>query len=393
MILFLLRFSLIIKSYLLFFKYIELFVSDVSTAINVIDTSFADLIISVFLILIIPSVILYEKNRNNSIAAVLNRNPDFSSFIVMILMSFFIFAPLITDSNPNFQKDIGVTKLLPPLSSVDVIILKKEEANSKNKLKSFLFLKNEIVKNSFNESLIFTDSVKTDGQIIFYQKGKGTKISKDKLQLVNNLPEIEKKYFLLGTDEFGRDIFSRLVYGARVSLFIGFGAVAISFILGLSLGFLAGYPGGLMDSILNRFTEVFLAFPIIFLIILILALFGNSFFTVMVVLGFSGWMSLFKIVRGELLLREILPVILAPVIVNLVLLYGNVILAESALSYLGLGVGNNYPSWGAMIESGQAYINKAWWMIFFPGLALFLSLFAANSIGKKINVHYNPALE
>ncbi|MEJ2617107.1 MAG: ABC transporter permease subunit, partial [Ignavibacteriaceae bacterium] len=139
------------------------------------------------------------------------------------------------------------------------------------------------------------------------------------------------------------------------------------------------------------------------------------FFSVMIVLGFSGWMSLFKIVRGEiialkkkdffisaqmiglsrfnLMTKEILPVILAPVIVNLVLLYGNVILAESALSYLGLGVGNNFPSWGAMIESGQAYIDKAWWMIFFPGLALFLTLFTANKIGKEINIHYNPAVQ
>jgi len=414
-ILFFLRFSLIIKSYLLFYKFIGFLFSDFSTAINILDFGFADLIVSILLIVLVPSLILYEKNKNNLLAVVLNKKLNFSSFTVIILISFFIFAPLITDSNPNFQKDIGVTKLLPPLSSVDVITLKKVKVINKDKSTFLLNLKDDVVKNSFNENLIFADSVKLGEPVIFYQKGKEKEIQKNKLQSVNNIPLIEKKHFLLGTDEFGRDIFSRLVYGARISLLIGLGAVFISLLLGLSLGFLAGYPGGFTDSLLNRFTEVFLAFPIIFLIILILALFENSFFTVMLVLGFSGWMSLFKIVRGEiillkkkdffisaqmiglarhkLLLKEILPIILAPVIVNLVLLYGNVILAESALSYLGLGVGNNYPSWGAMIESGQAYIDKAWWMIFFPGLALFFTLFAANNIGKEINIHYNPALE
>ena len=382
---------------------------------NIIDSEFADLAISVFLIIIVPLIIVYIRNRNIIAAKGLNRKPNFSSFTVIILLSFFIFAPLITNSNPNFQKDIGVTKLLPPLSSVDIIVLKKDKDNDKNYLSSFLLLKNEIVKNSFNKNLIFADSIKLGKPIIYYQKGKAKEISLNRLQFENNQPKIESKNFLLGTDEYGRDIFSRLVYGARVSLFIGFGSVIISLILGLSLGFLAGYPGGLPDTILNRFTEVFLAFPVIFLIILIIALFGNSFFTVIIVLGFSGWMSLFKIVRGEiillkrkeffisaqmigltryeLLIKEILPVILAPTIINLVLLYGNVILAESALSYLGLGVGNNYPSWGAMIESGQAYIDKAWWMIFFPGMALIFTLLAANNIGKEINIHYNPALE
>ena len=415
LILFIIRSGLIIKSYFLFFKYVGIFFSDVSTAYNIIDFNFADLIASALLIIIIPIVILFERNKNNLISAGLNRIVNFSSFTLIILLSFFIYAPLITNYNPNFQKDLGVTKLLPPLSSVKVLTLKKDDSISKNKITSFLFLKDEIVKNSFNENLIFADSIKLREPVIFYRKGRPKEISKSKLILAGNLPLVKEKFFLLGTDEFGRDIFSRLVYGTRISLLIGFGAVVIALIVGMSLGFFAGYPGGFIDTILNRFTEVFLAFPVIFLIILILALFGNSFFSVMIVLGFSGWMSLFKIVRGEiialkkkdffisaqmigltrfsLMTKEILPVILAPIVVNLVLLYGNVILAESALSYLGLGVGNNFPSWGAMIESGQAYIDKAWWMIFFPGLALFLTLFTANKIGKEINIHYNPAVK
>src|SRR5690606_1432856 len=242
---------------------------------------------------------------------------------------------------------------------------------------------------------------------IYYQKQKEYK--------AENIVSVESKIYLLGTDEFGRDVFTRLVYGTRISLFVGLGAVTLTLLLGVSLGFLAGYNGGFIDSVLSRITEMFLSFPIIFLIILILALFGNSLLTVIIVLGFSGWMSLFKIVRSEvisikqkeyfisaklsglnlssLLMKEIFPVILAPVVVNLVFQYGNVILAESALNYLGLGTGNVYPSWGGMIEAGQQYLTDAWWMIFFPGAALFITLYTANSLGRELNLHFNPRLQ
>ncbi len=164
---------------------------------------------------------------------------------------------------------------------------------------------------------------------------------------------------------------------------------------------------GFLNIFLSRITDLFLTFPAIFLVVLIIALFGSNIISMIVVLGFSGWMSLFKIVKTEiltikskkyyisaeliglknfkLLKREILPVIIVPVIVNLVFQLSNVILAESALSYLGLGTGQNYPSWGAMIESGQEYITQSWWLIFIPGLILILSLLSINEFGKKIN--------
>jgi peptide/nickel transport system permease protein len=145
--------------------------------------------------------------------------------------------------------------------------------------------------------------------------------------------------------------------------------------------------------------------------VLILALFGSSIFSVIIVLGISGWMSLFKIVKSEvlsikqkdffataelvglnkskLLAKEIFPVIITPVLVNLIFLFSNVILAEAALSYLGLGSGNSYPSWGSMISSGQEYITKAWWLIAFPGLALILTLFTFNSAGKMFGKVFN----
>ncbi len=169
-----------------------------------------------------------------------------------------------------------------------------------------------------------------------------------------------------------------------------------------------------MHLILSRIVDIFLSFPAIFFVILILALFGNSLLSVIVVLGFSGWMGLFKIVRsevisikskdffitakmiglepGDLLLKEILPNILSPVIVNLIFQFGAVILAEAALSYLGLGIGSSYPSWGAMIESGQNYLTQAWWMILSPGLCLIITIYTANDLGRKLNVYFNPRL-
>jgi peptide/nickel transport system permease protein len=231
----------------------------------------------------------------------------------------------------------------------------------------------------------------------------------------SGIPIVKDKFFLLGTDEFGRDLFARLLYGTRISITVGLAAVVLSFIIGILLGFIAGYRGGLLDVLLNRFTEMFLAFPVIYLIVLILALFGSSIFSVIIVLGISGWMSLFKIVKSEvlsikqkdyfataelvglnkfqLLKREIFPVIIAPVLVNLIFLFSNVILAEAALSYLGLGTGNAYPSWGSMISSGQEYITKAWWLIAFPGLALILTLFTFNSSGRLLGKAFNPRIK
>lgn len=398
------RIELLYNLIILATQYFLLLINDFQGAIQLLDLQLLDVLISIALYILIPVLLLLFRTKIKW----LNVSVSFSSAVLIILLLAFVFAPIITDDNPEFQKDLRMTKLLHPLSKVKALHLKGENKSNGSDVDGFLALKNQTVKQPYDDNIIFIDNLKKKSdKIIYLQKEKTGELNLNQVLLKDNEPVITNRIFLLGTDEFGRDIFTRLIYGVRISILVGIGSVVVSLLIGLSLGFIAGTRGGLLDIVLSRLTDLFLAFPIIYLIILILAMFGNSLLTVIIVLGLSGWMSLFKIVKSEvlsvksndyitsaimmglpktkILTREILPVIMIPLVVNIVFQFSNVILAESALSYLGLGTGNSYPSWGAMIESGQQYITKAWWMILFPGIILIFTLFSANNLGKKLN--------
>lgn len=406
-----LNYSLIADYLSLIVSYFRLIISDIKGVFTVLSFSLVDVFISTFIfIIVIPFIIIRKKKF------IFPENKLTFSFTVLITLCFiFLFAPVISDENPEFSKDLSVTRLLPPFSSVKIIKLRSDEESSSSEIENFRIKMNQIIKPSFDNNIIFADSVKIFQTVSYFQKGLANEINPEDLIFENGKPLVENKIFILGTDEYGRDLFCRIIYGTRISLTVGAGAVLLSFFIGIILGFIAGYRGGLPDILLNRFTEIFLAFPAIYLVVLILALFGSSIFSVIIVLGISGWMSLFKIVKSEvvsikqkdffstaeliglskthLLTKEILPVIIVPVLVNLVFLFSNVVLAEAALSYLGLGTGNNYPSWGSMISSGQQYITKAWWLIAFPGTGLILTLFSINSSGRIIGKKLNPSLK
>ncbi|PJB00073.1 MAG: hypothetical protein CO128_01540 [Ignavibacteriales bacterium CG_4_9_14_3_um_filter_30_11] len=408
----LINIELLVNLFVMIFQSVVLLFTNYDQIILQLDFLFIDYTISTIFVFLLPIIILAYYGRIKIFQSKLN----FFSAVVILLLCFTIFAPLTVSTDPNFQKDLMVTKLLPPFSTVQKLFLKQDVKIPKNSLDEFLMTRNLVIKKSYSDDFIYAENVNFDLNIVTYtQKDKEIKTETEKLLMINNNPVIESKLFLLGTDEYGRDILSRLIYGTRLSLFIGLGAVLVSFLIGIFLGFAAGYSGGFLDSILNRFTEMFLAFPILFLIIFIIAMFDSSILSIIFVLGISGWMSLFKIVRAEviklktkdyfitakllglsnykLLAKEVLPNIISPVIVNLVFLYGNVILAEAALSFLGLGSGSNYPSWGGMIQAGQSYITIAWWMILFPGIMLFVSLLTANELGRKIEKHFNSRIQ
>jgi len=411
LLLVIIRFELIIDYLSLIFNYISLIFNDTSSAFVILSFSFIDASLSTLLLLLIIPLTLFYRKRFHFISGKLN----FSFGFLIVLVFVFLFAPIISNENPEFSKNLSVTKLLPPFSSVKQIELKSDIDNNLSEAEVFRKESEEVIKPSFNNNFILADSIRLSDKVTYFQKNEAYEIERESLISKTGIPVIEEKFYLLGTDEFGRDLFARLIHGTRISITVGLGAVVLSFIIGIILGFIAGYRGGFPDVLLNRFAEIFLAFPVIYLVVLILALFGSSIFSVIIVLGVSGWMSLFKIVKSEvlsikqkdffstaeliglskiqLLSREILPVIIAPVLVNMVFLFSNVVLAEAALSYLGLGTGSSYPSWGSMISSGQEYITKAWWLIAFPGLGLILTLYTFNSSGRMLGKVLNPKLK
>jgi peptide/nickel transport system permease protein len=219
---------------------------------------------------------------------------------------------------------------------------------------------------------------------------------------------------LLGTDHLGRDVLSRVIYGSRVSLLIGFAAVAVGSLVGATLGIVAGYRRGWMDTIVMTVADAQLAFPFILLAIGIIAVLGPSFPTLVVVVGLSGWMTYARVLRAQVLVlrsrefvdaihglggstvriigRHILPNVLSSLVVIATLELARAIVLEATLSFLGLGIQPPTPSWGGMIHEGREYLDSAWWISTFPGLTLMLSSLVVSRLGDWLRDVLDPTL-
>jgi len=235
-----------------------------------------------------------------------------------------------------------------------------------------------------------------------------------------NRPDIKKildqpsKAHPLGTDQLGRDVLSRMLYGARVSLAVGFVSVGIATLIGIALGAAAGYHGGTIDALVMRLVDLMLVFPRFFLLLAVLAFLRPSIWTIMVVIGLTGWMSVARLVRAEFLTlrerefvlwsqsigasafriiwRHILPNAMAPVLVAMTLGIPAAILTESGLSFLGLGVQPPRASWGNILNEGKDAIEIGWWLSAYPGVAILVTVLSYNLLGEGIRDALDPRL-
>ncbi len=218
---------------------------------------------------------------------------------------------------------------------------------------------------------------------------------------------------IMGTDELGRDLFIRIIYGARVSLTVGFVSVTIALFIGVPLGLLAGFYGGWTDNLIMRIVDIMLCFPSIFLILMVITFLEPNIINVMAVIGLTSWPGLTRYVRGEalsirkreyitaagminiskirILFIHMLPNVIAPVLITATLGIGSAILTEAVLSFLGLGVQPPNPSWGNILTAGKNYMgSRAWWLIIFPAAAIFLTVLSFNLIGEGLRDYLDP---
>ena len=222
-------------------------------------------------------------------------------------------------------------------------------------------------------------------------------------------------YYLLGTDQQGRDMLSRIIWGARISLIVGFAAVVVSGFIGITLGIVAGYFGGVIDAIISRIIDSALSIPFILLAMSIVAIMGPSLRNVILAIAIRTWIVYARVIRGtvlsvkeveyitgakasgcstfRVLFMHVLPNVLSPAIVIATLYLGRMIIIEAALSFLGVGVPPPTPTWGGMLSHGREYIDTAWWIAFFPGMILMLTVLSVNLLGDWLRDTLDPKMK
>ncbi len=348
----------------------------------------------------------------------------YASAIIFVLYSAAFLAPFIAPFSPYDQQDFLVTAYQPPLSRLEALILRQpknliiplQSGNgttvqlANNLISDFQLLKTRNEPNAIR----FVNEYRIEGNSVIYRQGTRTKtIAISEIAGTGKNIAVTRT-FILGTDQYGRDILSRVIYGSKISLSIGFLVVLISVTLGTIIGVTSGYFGGWIDAIMMRIVDVLIAFPALFLILIIIATFGNSIYLIVITLSFTGWMGVARIVRSQVLslkeqefilaakslglsnmriiFRHLAPNTLTPVIIAATLRIGSIILTEAGLSFLGLGVQPPTPSWGNIINEGRDSLLNYWWISTFPGIAILTTVVCFNLIGDGVRDALDPRM-
>lgn len=337
----------------------------------------------------------------------LSREFTFSLVLVVSILMISITAPIISTDDPAYHKDVMITKLLPPLSRVNFIQKKTTIEN----LSDLEFLRKKLFENLYEENRIYFTNIELNDSIVIVHKGKLREIlNLTEIETINQRPKINSKIFIAGTDEFGRDLFSRLIFGIRISVFIGLLSILVSFLIGSVIGYIAGISGGLIDNLLMRLVDFFLSFPVLFFVVFLIAFVGNSIHLLIIVFGFSGWMFIARLARNEsiacskkefvqtlilagqskfkIVVKHILPNTISPILITLIFQMNNVVIAESALSFLGLGVQPPTPTLGGIIKSGYDYLSINGWIAFVSSIILISIILSFNLFAEGLKKNF-----
>ncbi len=350
--------------------------------------------------------------------------------VIIILYTEVFLCPFLAPFHPNAFQDGIVTKYRPPLSSVTILHLREDRVQGMemtalgvnpqhaDAIRKLIAINRELTDEGFNRQQA-VDAFHVEGANVLATVGNEL-VTVSIAKLVGSDAETfaSERFYVLGTDGYGRDVLSRIIYGSRVSLTLGFIAVLLSVTLGTFVGLIAGYFGRITDTVLMRTVDMLLAFPALFLILIIIAAFESvavpRIVLIVVVLGLTSWMGISRLVRGEvlsvkereyvlaaralgythrrILLRHILPNTLTPIIVNATLRIGGIILVEAALSYLNIGVQPPTASWGNIIFEGKDVLSQAWWVSTLPGFAIVIVVVCFNLVGDGLRDAFDPML-
>ncbi|MBE0645723.1 MAG: ABC transporter permease [Bacteroidetes bacterium] len=359
-----------------------------------------------------------------------NRIAAAGMLVIIALYTEVFLCPFLAPFHPNAFQDGIVTKYRAPLSSVTVLHLKNDRVEGMEMsalqvnpahagaIRKLISLNRELTDEGFSRQQA-VDAYRIEGANVMATVGNELVVLPI-AKLVDSEPDkfASERFYILGTDSYGRDILSRIIYGSRVSLTLGFIAVLLSVTLGTFVGLTAGYFGRITDTVLMRTVDMLLAFPALFLILIIIAAFESvtvpRIVLIVVVLGLTSWMGISRLVRGEVLslkereyvlaaralgfthhriiLRHILPNTLTPIIVNATLRIGGIILVEAALSYLNIGVQPPTASWGNIIFEGKDVLAQAWWISTLPGFAIVIVVVCFNLVGDGLRDAFDPML-